>query len=261
MKSWAALSTAFLVFAALGAPPARATERRFTYTNESTVLAAGGRELEPWTTWRGGRHDYYSAFDERLEFEVGVTDRLQSSWYLNLSSVTTGPSRQQTSSFDGISSEWKVKFSDAVADRVGSALYLEATFGPDLAELEGKLIFDRQIGKLLVALNLVGAYALDLGVNPTAAETEVEAVAALSYALRPGLGFGLEMIEHNRLAGLAWEEAVFFGGPVATYAAEAWWATLTVALQWVALVGASDGHQNLLSAERAQVRFLFGWHL
>src|SRR5678810_823141 len=66
---------------------AGATERRFTYTYESATLGAGEREIEPWTTLRLGRNEYYRAIDNRLELEVGITDRLMTAWYLNLSSA------------------------------------------------------------------------------------------------------------------------------------------------------------------------------
>src|SRR4051794_20626531 len=67
---------------------ASANERHFTYTYESAVLPQGARELEVWTTARLGRHQYFAQFDHRLEFEVGLTPRLQTSLYLNFSGQT-----------------------------------------------------------------------------------------------------------------------------------------------------------------------------
>src|SRR5262245_37079716 len=97
---------------------ASANDRRFTYTYESAVLPAEARELEVWTTARLGRNDYYSRFDQRLEFEVGLTNRLQTSLYLNYSGVTADSMGVRSSSFEfqGVSSEWKYKISDPVAD-------------------------------------------------------------------------------------------------------------------------------------------------
>lgn len=62
---------------------AAGSERRFAYTYESAVLGPEQIELEPWTTARIGRGDFYRRFDERLEFEIGLTERLQTSLYLN----------------------------------------------------------------------------------------------------------------------------------------------------------------------------------
>src|SRR5262245_17874991 len=134
---------ALLVAASLGTTSlASATERHFTYTYESGVLLPGHVELEPWTTFRVGREDYYSAIDNRLELELGLTERLQTSLYWNTSAVAadvadeTGETvREHEFELTGISSEWKLKLTDPVADALGSALYLEGTYGNTEAEL------------------------------------------------------------------------------------------------------------------------------
>ena len=57
-----------------------------------------------------------------------------------------------------MSSEWKLKLSDPVADRAGVALYAELSAGPSEVELEGKLIFDKRAGRFLGALNLAAEH-------------------------------------------------------------------------------------------------------
>src|SRR6187402_675980 len=127
------------------ASSAFATERHFTYNYESGVLAPGHVELEPWTTVRVGREDFYSRIDNRLEFELGLSERLQSSLYLNTTATAQDvtdadgiTARQRSFELSGISSEWKFKLTDPVADAFGSALYLEGSYGNSEAELEGK---------------------------------------------------------------------------------------------------------------------------
>jgi hypothetical protein len=117
---------------ALFAAPAAASERHFTYTYESGVLSPGAREVEPWSTFRLGKSDFYSRFDSRIEAELGLTDRLQTAFYLNMKAVTadTPAGRSSSTELEGISSEWKFKLSDPVADRVGAALYGELSAGP-----------------------------------------------------------------------------------------------------------------------------------
>src|SRR5262245_49356872 len=66
---------------------ARANERHFTYTYESAVLPKGAKEMEVWSTFRTGRNNFYSRMDHRLEYEVGLTDRLQTSFYLNFHDI------------------------------------------------------------------------------------------------------------------------------------------------------------------------------
>lgn len=261
MRSVTVFCFAALTVLALVGADASASERRFTYTYESTVLAPGERELEPWSTWRAGRDGYYSAFDERLEFEVGLTERLQTAFYVNFGAVTAGAARATSTSFDGVSSEWKLKLSDPVADAVGSALYLELAAGPSSAAVEAKLILDRRVGHLLVALNLSAERAWDLGVSPAEAETELEAVAGVSWAVTSALAVGIEVREVNELAGSEVESAVLSGGPAVSWNGSTWWATLTVLPQWLALEGATHGRLDLADHERAATRLVFGWHL
>ena len=79
---------AVLGLAALAGTSAGASERHFTFTYESAVLPPGKWELEPWNTFRLGKEDYFARLDTRLEAELGLSDRLQTSLYLNLSSRT-----------------------------------------------------------------------------------------------------------------------------------------------------------------------------
>src|SRR5690349_5873934 len=77
----AVLVACALVGATFVATPAHANERHFTYTYESATLPAGAVELEPWTTVRAWKDDYYLRFDHRLEFELGLTDNLLAAFY------------------------------------------------------------------------------------------------------------------------------------------------------------------------------------
>jgi len=146
---------------ALAASPAAASERHFTYTYESAVLSPGLREIEPWSTFRLGKSEPYSAFDSRIEAELGLTDRLQTSLDLNAGAVTedTPAGRSSSTELEGISSEWKLKLSDPVADRAGSALYAELSAGPSQVELEGKLILG---GRRLYVRRCSGCHTLIL---------------------------------------------------------------------------------------------------
>src|SRR5262245_2737073 len=104
------LITATAIGAALlAAGAAEANERHFTYVYESATLPTGAKEIEIWTTPRVGREDYYRRFDQRAEFEVGLTDRLQTALYLNFEAVSqeTGDVMESEFAFGGVSSEWK----------------------------------------------------------------------------------------------------------------------------------------------------------
>jgi hypothetical protein len=250
-----------LLIAVAATATAAASERRFTYTYESGVLRPGGREIEPWGTFRLGRSDFYSRLDTRLEAELGLTDRLQTALYLNLKAVTadTPLGRSSATELEGISSEWKLKLADPVADRAGVAVYGELSAGPSEVELEGKLIFDKRVGRLLGAVNLVAEQEWKLEESGTAREAALEVDAAACWFLTPRLAAGLELRSHTVLPpeGGPTRSALFLG-PTASYAREGWWVAVSVLPQVWAPAGASDGHLDLEEHERVEVRLLFG---
>ncbi len=251
-------------FVPLGVSLALGNERHFTYTYESAVLPKDGREIEVWTTPGLGRDHFYSRFDERVEFEVGLTDRLQTSLYLNFGALTaeTMPGMRQSSvEFQGISSEWKYKLRDPVADALGSALYAELLAGPTEVELEAKLIVDKRIGKVLLAANLVGELGLEFEEKATDPAGVVELDAAATYSVRPGLSLGLELRSHNQIMEEAWRTSVLFAGPVVAYAASSWWVALSVMPQLPALKKEGGGTFELAAHERFNARLLFSFHL
>src|SRR5262245_41793775 len=220
---------AFLTFAGLTGTAA-GTERRFTYTYESATLGAGEREIEPWTTLRLGRNEYYRAIDNRLELEFGITDRLMTAWYLNLSSATTdvpgatpGSLSRETEFEHGGSWEWKYKLLDPVADPLGLALYLEGGFTSTEVELETKLILDKRVGNFLFALNAVGEYEWNSSSGTTKQEKLFEFDAGAVYFFTPVFSAGLELRNQNEIAPEEhadgsvedeWEFSVFSAGPV-----------------------------------------------
>lgn len=254
---------AFVVLS-LAPAAADANERHFTYTYESAVLPAGATELEVWTTSRIGKEDYFVRFDERLEFEVGLTDALQTALYLNWTAVSADVApdiRETVTEFTGVSSEWKVKLMDPVADSFGLALYGELTGGPAEAEVEGKLIVDKQVGELLLAGNLVLENEWEFEAEETESEQVVELALALGYFLRPGLTAGLELRNHNDIHEGEWEHSALFFGPVLGYATDSWWAALSILPQLPALKKEGDGSRVLDSHEKVEARLLFSFHI
>src|SRR6476660_6120942 len=118
-----------------------ATDRNFVFTYESRTLQGGLRELETWMSYNYGRKDFYSAVQNRLEFEIGLGKKLQTSFYLNLNAETLPitvynpvtdengnvvfeQQRFLETKFNvGFSNEWKYQLSDPSANKIGSALY------------------------------------------------------------------------------------------------------------------------------------------
>jgi len=260
--------------AMLAAGSALATERNFTYTYESGVLAPGQTELEPWVTFRVGREQYFHRYDIRTEFEGGIVPKLQTSLYLNFSSTAldtadpvTGESfRTQSFAFQGVSNEWKYQLSDPLADPIGSALYVEGTFAPQRTELEAKVILDKSFGRAIAAFNLVGEYEWEWASRDTTyTYVLIEADLAGAYALSEVISAGVELNAPFRFYGTAppgaEDNGVLYAGPVLSARFERWWLTTTFLTQLVALKNPTSGALNLAEHERFQVRTVWGFHL
>jgi len=242
-----------------------ASERRFTYTYESLVLNPGDIELEPWTTYRAGRSSYYRRFDERLEIEAGLTENLQTAFYINFSGITADDGTDYRSTFDfkGISSEWKYKLSDPVADGLGSAFYVEATGQTDELELEAKLIVDKRLDNILFAANLVGEYEWEFSKNETEKVLIFELDLALAYLLNDTWSLGLEIRQVNDFTegGSKFAHATLFAGPSLSYTSKSFWAAFTLLPQIRAFKGKTDNNLVLDGHERLESRLIFGIHL
>ncbi len=242
-------------------PPAHANDRHFSYAYETAVLAPGAREFEIWTTWRTGRDRYFSRFDHRLEFEVGLVENLQTAFYLNFDATSAEDqfgARVSNIHYGGISSEWKYKLADPVADPVGFALYGEASAAPDEYELEAKLLLDERFGSMLLAFNLVGEIEWELEADETEREYVASPVLSVGYLLTPSASIGLEVRNHNEIVSGKWEHSALHAGPVASYSTETWWAAMTFLPQ---IADLKNGGVETEEHERFESRLLFGVHL
>jgi len=244
---------------------AYSNERKFGYTYQSLVLGKGNKELEIWTTARIGKDiPYYGAIDNRMEFEWGITNKLQTAFYLNFSntSIDAGTGMQTEFEFEGFSSEWKYQFSSPSKDAVGFALYSELGLNTDEAELEAKLIFDKRTRKHTFALNLVFENEWELSGSESKSEVKLEGDFGWSYDLSKSFSAGIELRNHNEIVEGELEHSALFAGPVFSFSQPAWWATLTVLPQIAALKGKS-GESNLVldEHEKIETRFLFSFRL
>jgi len=247
-----------------------AQDRLFTYTYQSTVLAQGQREVESWNTLRLGREDYYSRFDNRTEYEIGLGNNLQTAFYLNLTSSTRTAEENNSKSLVtnreiGFSNEWKLKLLDPVAHVVGLALYGEIGISGNETELEGKVIFDKKIGNLVIALN--GVYEHELSPEYTdnklvwQKENKAEAYLAFAYAITPQLHLTNENAFKNIISNGKSVHSALFSGFGISYVSNNFWINCTAMPQLVSFKGHTDHNLNLEEYEKAQFRILFSFIL
>lgn len=258
-----------LLITVAGFVNANAQDRVFTYTYQSGVLNKGQKEIEVWSTFLNGRENFYRGLNHRMEFEVGLGGKLQTSFYLNYGyskAIVEENGMQSLNSYVeySFSNEWKLKLSDPVADRIGSALYFEYTLATTETEFEGKIILDKQTGNFVNAFNLVGEYELGKKFTPNGTKLEsgnegelkVELNYGLSYKIKDNLSIGLEAFNQNQIAKSKWENSVLLLGPCFSYSTNGFWVNLTCMPQIANLKG---GGLELKEHERLQTRLVFSY--
>lgn len=251
----------------------RAQDRMFNYVYQSLVLNKGQKELEIWTTGRFGREDYSRRLDARAEFEIGLGKRLQTAFYLNYSSMAVGymvadtlAAMEKEGEFS-FSNEWKYKFSDPVANYIGSALYGEVTVSATELELEAKVILDKRIGRVTQALNLAfePEWAWEPKGKKIKAGTEYKFELSYGAGVNLGRGFslGAEVLNPNvYTAGDGWAQSALYAGPTLSYFSDNFWINVTFMPQVAGFRGITSGQGlNLGEYERYQARVLFSYSL
>lgn len=263
-----------LAFLALAISLSPANERKFSYVYETATMPSGQVEVEAWNTLRYGKDQFYSALDHRLEVEWGMGKRLQGALYLNAQSVIQPTLDQagnlasngkyaelsETSKLKGFSFELKHQLLNPALDPIGFAYYTELGVQANELELEGKLLFDKNMGKWTTALNLEGEVELEAEAeleSSTETKTEVEAEAfkwaadlGIAYAISPRQSIGLESRLHSHIEGEN-QETALYAGPNFAFAGERFWGTLTVLPQ----LGSKTKEHELF-----ETRLLMGFH-
>jgi len=243
----------------------KAQDRIFTYTYQSNVLNVGQREIEPWSTFKWGKKDFYREFDHRIEFELGMAKNLQTAFYLNLktSASQNTDSTIVTDNDISFSNEWKYKISDPVADKIGFALYEEIGIGRKEIEFESKLIFDKRIGNSTLALNLVHEFELENEAENGEVELEKENAIEIdfgySYNISKNWYLGFELRNHNEIKEGKWEHSALFGGPTLSYTHDNFWINVTILPQIKGLKGATDNGLVLDEHEKLETRLIFSY--
>jgi hypothetical protein len=260
--------TAIALFALLVPRLGAAAERHFGFSYESSVQSPGTAELEPWTTVRAGRADYYSNLGARLGIGFGIAKHLEGAFFWNLSATTedvqapaaVAPARLSTTDFQSLSAQLKYKLSDPVADALGCALLLEGSYGPFVTGFEGRVILDEQLGSLLLAANLVGGDFGQLDRRSTF-EGSLGATLAAGYFVTPSFVPSLEARSETAFDSNI-DRSVLYLGPSFSWLSGRYWATLAIEPQLVAFKGASPSRNlDLSQNERLQARLLFGFEL
>ncbi len=248
----AALSVlAFVIATNLSPQFANADENLFGYSYGSDTLPKGATEIYNWLTLRTGKDQgTYRGWDEMLEIEHGLTDRLQASFYLKGRSQRIGggaleedPERKLSRSleFDGVNLSLKYNLLSVYKDLFGLAVYLEPSYsrihkvtGERISQfgLESKLLLQKNFfdDQLATTYNLTvePEWKKVKATGEREKELELEHSAGVSYRFVPHWFGGIEGRYHSEYPEYKKREfGAYFLGPNIHYGAERWWATFT----------------------------------
>ncbi len=254
-------------------------DRMFAYTYQTNVLNKGDFDLEFQNELRTGKVGAYSPYvfgqhlDQRLELEVGLGKKVQTSFYLNserfdyADTSSTGLNQQLKLSF---SSEWKWKLADPVANGIGLTLYEELEFGGSNVEFETKVIIDKRWQNDLIAFNVVSKYEIEKEIarvdNVTKADwtnnSPVELYFGYMHFFKPEMGYGLEISNKNDITKEnGWMNSVWFAGPAFHASVEKFFINISALPQLVNLhkTIAAPGSRDLNDFEALEVSVLAGY--
>jgi len=204
----------------------QAQDRHFAWTYESTTLPKGAVDIEPWVTYSTGRDNFYRKYESRLEFETGLTDKLQTAVYLNTSQETKALVDENgkvtglaTSSGFSFSNEWKLNLINPSTHPFGVGVYGEYGISTDEVELEFKLLLDKRTPKSILAYNFVTEFEFEKAFEADEAAIEgeremvIENDLAYMYLLKPNFGLGVEAHNSNVIDKGEWEHSALYLGP------------------------------------------------
>ena len=196
---------------------ADASSRRFTYSYETTTMAAGAMELESWVTRKSDMDadGEFERFDIRHEFEYGVSDRFQLAFYFADWRYEESANESGKTEFRDVALEAIYNLTDPNTSPFGSALYGEVKGSDDFIKLEGKLLLQKNVGDWMLVYNIGGEIEWkDRYENDQA---ELMQSAGLSYAFNPAWSAGLEFLHEMAVPDVEdfGSSTVYFGPNVA----------------------------------------------
>jgi hypothetical protein len=246
-----------LLLVVLLAAPAVAAPRDLPFTWTSRTAAAGEDQLEAWITPRIARTDDFLQLDTRLAWTHGVARTIESQLSMDFDF-------QRTDKRDGVDPKvtslwrfttWRANTPFAVG---GIA---RVSLGFDQLQVEGRLLADLTVGRVLLALNVSGEQSAFWN-GRTGVDTRLEESFAVKFALSPNAGFALELRARSSWQRREYQGTAAYAGPALTWTHPAFWVTLGAYAQVAADKAQADRPlaepQELRDNERFVLRLAFG---
>lgn len=243
------LKSALLAAGVLALVPgaARASELRFVYNYEATTAPKGLLELEQWFTFKD--YDDRQRYEFRTEVEYGVTDRFQLGLYLSDWRYTDNATGKDKAEWRTAGVEGIYSLTDPSKDAIGSALYGEVLLGPEKFALEGKLLLQKNLGRLALVYNFVleAEWEGESLRNLDERMGVIKNTLGASWQVSPSFMIGAEAL--HEVEWEEWEEAgdpVFYAGPNLSFRQGKGFATAAGLFQLGDVAGEADTQVRLI---------------
>lgn len=254
-RIWIVLSAA-LVILAFAASGARADRRYFVQSYTPYLGESGELELEAHSIARSGQGDSTgTAWENRIEFEYGVTDRLTGAMYLNF---VQPQGADASSKFDGPSLELIYQLSEPGELFVDPAAYFEVRANGSEVEMEPKLLLGKRIHQLVTVVNLVGEFEhVHAGEDKGTTEKALGLTVGMSREIGKVFAIGLEGVYTREFQDEGPDDSRVLLGPTINLQTP----KIQLALGWHPQITGnpeSSGGLNLTDFPRSEVRLTLG---
>lgn len=227
---------------------AEASERRFTYSYETTTMPKGLWEYEQWFTWRS--YDDKDRFDFRHEFEYGITDSLTLDIYLADWRYEEVDDEGGEADYRSSGVSLRYMLTDPNKSMFGTGLYGEVLVGDQKVELEGKFLLQKNFGPFIAVYNLILEAEWegdDLG-SLDESHGVWENTVGLSYQISPSFFVGVEALHEVEFAD--WSDAgdhLFYAGPNVSFRKGNFFTTVTGLFQATGVGGEADTQLRVIA--------------
>lgn len=168
-----------------GSTGAWAAQKTYVWTEEYATLAKGNAEIEFWNTavTQDVQTRNASDWQQKVELEYGITDRLNASLY----QIYEQAADSNSLTYVGYNVELKYRIADANMLPVDVLLYAETEVSTvEGSVYEGKIILSKDIGRFNASYNQIYERVKNTGAGDNAY------AAGISYELAPWLRIGVE---------------------------------------------------------------------
>lgn len=216
-----------LSFALMLSLPAWA-QRVSPFTWDSVTLAPGRSEMQLWLTPRSGRTDTtYLQNDLRVQTSFGLSDHLDTLFGFDIDLISFGTNSRTLDS--RVSNTLRYAPFKATGP-VGFAVISRVAVGFALGEVEVRLVLDKSIGPVHLALNASGSRAI-LWHTAQVIDLRFEQNLTLRYLVGESFAAGFDVRAREAFASTTYQGTAFSAGPAFTYSAPRWWFALGLLAQ------------------------------